>query len=528
MYVSSVFGCKSIGVKDVLSRFSRGAKAAVAGVLAWGLALSGTSGAQAGYFKTTLSATKTCNGDSALQPDSQPVPLVNGLHISSWIYGSPGVTVFSKVKVKATLTWQPNTSLVSDPAPSTVNVNVGLTVNCQAKADGGESYGSLSLSNGYDDAWNTPVSGLSLSSARHVIWPSRGYVMGAHLLTVPVSGGVATVPEQTLSGSILVHSGAVAISTRYTVSVDNRSVKLSRVGATGEEYKPEDGQWVTYGHSRYSHREATPVLSEVPFSYIYNWQDFNANYSGFWSTIASPWWWWNPGGDGNTLGPLGNRADTFFFMTKKMAVGTPFIQDGAWLGGSTPSAPPLEFTYTAQDRADNAKVTAKYKLQLHDEWENLRRGALSKDQDIDKEFPPGPSADNFWISRKNGDKQSMNGQVSTTIVAGDEIQYGFSAGFGWPSGWNLGFSGLKTFTESREFSIGSSADVPEGKKRYPLVAIHYYKKHYLVDKYATQGRVKNTSRADGSWEQWIGDSSSVELQNTWSIPIPIDDYSYSQ
>ena len=52
------------------------------------------------------------------------------------------------------------------------------------------------------------------------------YTVGAHLLTLPVSGGTATVPEKTLSGSYSAFNAGGNITTRYAVSVDPRTSEI--------------------------------------------------------------------------------------------------------------------------------------------------------------------------------------------------------------------------------------------------------------------------------------------------------------
>jgi hypothetical protein len=81
--------------------------------------------------------------------------------------------------------------------------------------------------------------------------------------------------------------GSLLVSVSLTAAPDTRRVVLHRQGARGERVDPDGTK---HGDTTYSYVEyANDLFGSYPLGTIYNWQEFDVEHSGAWSTrLAFP------------------------------------------------------------------------------------------------------------------------------------------------------------------------------------------------------------------------------------------------
>ncbi len=158
---------------------------------------------------------------------------------------------------------------------------------------------------------------------------------------------------------------------------------------------------------------------------------------------------------------------------------------------------PITVTYNLTDSVDGTKATAKYILQLHDEWENAVDDSPAQTHEtrtIDLDVPriDGPQKDKTWTFAK----------ITAGLTA--ELKTKFGADFKLKDWFTAGGSFETTTKLEIESSYEASAPLltlNPGESAVPCINYIVKTQHKLLDHFVSSGWDKNTITADGKWPQ---------------------------
>ncbi len=306
--------------------------------------------------------------------------------------------------------------------------------------------------------------------------------------------------------------GYAKAAVNYSAARDDRDVRLSRPYADHDDETYDQNSNTTTGNTTFSYdvKQHPSVTEHVP-----NLQTFSSAVTGTWPTTANGLYnltyTWNPADSTN---------DTWTMHEQIMPYGDRFVDlNGRWAGSASPSQS-ITITYTAKSGVDNATATARYILNLHDEWDNWREDSAHP---IDRQtrLLPSPPTRADWVGGPDADQTATWSQGRDV---GFEISVGVSGQFTLGDFAQFGIDVTGTHTETITSEMGLETTAPAGKMVFRAIDQSWLRRHYLVDHYMPPGRDKNAARTDGAWEQEWDDLSTLSNRRTFSPLYNFGDY----
>ncbi len=475
--------------------------------------------------------------------------------------GAGKAAVTGDVKVVATWTLKAGES-TPGPVPPSLNVLVSASTQaaaCNSYDPSNAAVAAQRDASGEDGKADVTVDGAQAAKSSSVTAGSSGWKAGAARLFNLKTNGQSRVDVTTVNlsaqGNIpdgrsfysypnannpnipqsqwyttkltIALRGFVNASGSVTVASDSREVYLTRgslvpkiEGAPGvtidkahDEWREADG--TGHGHTTYSY-------NWVGIGEQFNFQNFQASRGGTWT------WKTNPQGTGNipnvswSWDPVGSDpADADLSSRQMMRFGSPNKVGQEWQGTPT-GTDTRTITYSATDKGDGTKGTAKYNLTLHDEWDAATDDTPSETHetrsiDLNVARIDGPQKDETWTFSK----------ITAGLTA--ELKTTFGADFKLSDWLNAGGS----FETTAKLEIESSYEAKSpllqlaaGESAVPCVNYIVKTRHKLFDHWTASGWDKDNARADGKWPQDadlpvpIGDISANWHKLTTGKPLP--------
>ena len=418
--------------------------------------------------------------------------------LSSSGYGAGASASTENLEIKVIYKWEAQGSLPagSQLAPPDPKLNFILNGGAYAQASGGNEHVFVSV-NGKD----------SPEDATTWAWIGAGRLFSFDTKGQTEFNG--TMPIQVNASG----NGSVSAGFDFSSRLDNRSVRLSRDGApaakkaTDPNLNQARDEWVDadgtcHGHTLASYWERI-MLPPVPPQTKNQIQDdprdviqtFTATPSGTWSNNLQ--FQWTPS---ETTDTIDHSSQT---MPRTDAVNNPegftdhlFEQvqtseeEKGWL--NTPAAKGKEFivTYDLTDNADKATATAKYKLTLHDEWENLIPDPNQSESQRQMFYVISPI-----FARKPGPGEPQpEWKVTSTTTFSIEGGLNFTGGFKWKDWLNAGLSAaldMKVTLQADQVQnarfVSNIPNTPDNAKFFRVIEFQMQTKHYYADKFGVNG-----------------------------------------
>ena len=357
--------------------------------------------------------------------------------------------------------------------------------------------------------------------------------------TSSISGNV-TSPAVTIAGnpsSKRYPKAQIVTTNSANVSIDNRSVRLTRPGAVGEELKVENDVNVTYGDTTYSYRYPPPFIRPIgaPDRYLHeNSQWIQASFGGKWLKHRIDYgvesygksYKWSPEGNSpvHQISAMGSRYT--------MPEGQLFLnEDGKWEGkSSVGSHTTYSVNYEVTDD-DDTSVTAVYNLRVHNPIEVIDKDNWEVYYLTDYAPPGGGMVTVGYPNKIGGDYEmtksdSSGWSVSSTV--GDielfEIPLGVDLSVGYEETHEEGTTEIAPTPLDED---GNEVRLQEGE-RVHLRVRHKFQRHYAsFDRYNEAGKVKRYSSAQSGIGVEIPHEAiwDVFLDNefAWTDPYSADD-----
>ena len=317
-------------------------------------------------------------------------------------------------------------------------------------------------------------------------------------------------------------------------ALDNREVYLTRgssapkiKGAPGvtideahDEWREVDsnGLWTTHGQSRYSYQSLDPtdpgtLLYDTHTQVVTN--AIGANKSGSWSSNLSATW--SPGSNFDTTGstrvdsPDGGAVLNNATVYDRPDLGTGLLQPGWYKTPSSGTGPNV--TYSLTDKADGAKATAKYVLQLHDEWEK------PMDDTPSETTRTGTWVVGGWSSHTGADTHTFEWNFTEEHEVA--LTTTFGADFKLKDWLNIGGKVETSSKFKANVVTGASVTLKGGEKARPYMRYTIRTQHKLVDHYVVAGFDRNQGRADGKWPQSADLALRIpdDIEALWQGPL---------
>jgi len=318
----------------------------------------------------------------------------------------------------------------------------------------------------------------------------------------------------------------------------------------------KNGLWVTHGQSRWSYTNRTsdgpPNMSGNPMysdKSLPNTQVVGAQLGGSWSSYSllqgvwsnpDPHDFFPPGTTGQpasqthveTLPDGGALKDDVGIRPSPAMPGVPEPQ--GWYGTPSKGQNPVTVTYTLTDKGPTpATATAKYILQLHDEWENVAPDSAYSWQEAGTGTShPGESLQ-WWNQQLhyNGPQLTTADADASWDVTADtklstKLSTTFALDFNLADWVKIGGSAEATAEASIDATFKASAPKPSaifavapGDTFQPIVKYQVKTAHWLVDHFLLSGFDPNPDRsfgrvADSKWPQ-TGDISVAQWVPYW-------------
>ena len=350
---------------------------------------------------------------------------------------------------------------------------------------------------------------------------------GRYVLTTSSSSGSSSSSSSSSGSGAYIENdltGEIGGGVGYSAIIDDRNVRLTRSGAVGETYDATTN--TTTGHTRWSYTEREDVTLD-PLAP--DWADWpialstviGANWSGAWSDDRTYTWSPSDSRDQETShvvdlpdgGALLNNAG----LDRNSSMYIVPVPQG-WYRTPSSGTNPLTISYTLKDNADGATLTAKYVLNLHDEWENP---TVNTEKTWDDGTHPGQTHRTVQtalnVPRIDG-PQTDKSWTFADLTAGLKatLSGSFGGNFKLKDWFNAG--GSFEAESSLEITAEYAATAPKlnltaGQSAIPCINYIIRTDHKLLDRYDVAGRDSNPTRSDGKWEK------SADL------PVPLYDIS---